>query len=237
MLSVKSRQKNLKYLCGYYKGKIDGKNGSQTKAALKAFQKQCKLTVDGVYGIKTDKKLVGIVKSLQKKLGGKSCPGVIGPITVKRIKAKQKIYKMKQNGVASGELLKKLHISPWYVKKTVWTGQKYFKKSEFKCECGGKYCAGYNGKEVDPYLLDMLNAIRKKYGPVIITSGIRCKRYNASLKGSSATSRHLLGKAADIYVPGASKSQVMALAKKQPHYHYTYTNASNMGNAVHVDVK
>ncbi len=38
---------------GFYKGKIDGKTGPQTKSAIKAFQKSKKLKPDGLVGKKT----------------------------------------------------------------------------------------------------------------------------------------------------------------------------------------
>ncbi|MBU4252068.1 MAG: peptidoglycan-binding protein [Candidatus Omnitrophica bacterium] len=44
---------NALKLSGFYKGKIDGKLGSQTKKAIKAFQKSKKLRPDGIVGKKT----------------------------------------------------------------------------------------------------------------------------------------------------------------------------------------
>ena len=49
---VRTLQKRLKEL-GYYKGSIDGSYGTQTVAAVKAFQTRNGLTVDGVAGGKT----------------------------------------------------------------------------------------------------------------------------------------------------------------------------------------
>lgn len=49
---VKKVQKKLKSL-GYYSGEPDGIYGSATKAAVKAFQKNCGITADGVAGPKT----------------------------------------------------------------------------------------------------------------------------------------------------------------------------------------
>lgn len=56
---VKEIQKQLKIL-GYYKGSIDGDFGNNTKAAVKAFQKDNKLVVDGICGEKTYNKLFNI---------------------------------------------------------------------------------------------------------------------------------------------------------------------------------
>lgn len=49
---VRSIQKKLKEL-GYYTGTVDGIYGSATKRAVKAFQKNCGLTEDGIAGPKT----------------------------------------------------------------------------------------------------------------------------------------------------------------------------------------
>lgn len=49
---VRSVQKKLREL-GYYTGKVDGIYGNATKRAVKAFQKSCGLTEDGIAGPKT----------------------------------------------------------------------------------------------------------------------------------------------------------------------------------------
>ena len=54
--AVKDLQQKLKAL-GYLKGSADGDFGEMTEAAVKAFQKQMGLTVDGVAGIDTLRKL------------------------------------------------------------------------------------------------------------------------------------------------------------------------------------
>ncbi|MDD2481048.1 MAG: peptidoglycan-binding protein [Lutispora sp.] len=60
--SMKDVQAVLKSL-GFYKGSIDGVVGSQTKAALKQFQKSKGLAVDGIMGPKTADKLFGGIQS------------------------------------------------------------------------------------------------------------------------------------------------------------------------------
>lgn len=49
---VRSIQKKLKSL-GYYTGSVDGIYGTGTQSAVKAFQKSCGLTADGIAGQKT----------------------------------------------------------------------------------------------------------------------------------------------------------------------------------------
>lgn len=49
---VRSIQKKLKEL-GLYKGSIDGIYGTQTQSAVRSFQRNCGITVDGIAGPKT----------------------------------------------------------------------------------------------------------------------------------------------------------------------------------------
>lgn len=123
---------------------------------------------------------------------------------------------------------------------------KYFKLAEFKCKCGAKYCTGYPA-EVSRDLIDNLERIRSKYGaPVKITSGLRCKTWNAKQSGSSSASRHMSGKAADFQIAGITTTEktrkaVIAYCKTLPNHRYTYGNINgshpNMSSSVHTDVK
>jgi uncharacterized protein YcbK (DUF882 family) len=68
----------------------------------------------------------------------------------------------------------------------------HFTEEEFSCNCG----CGVN--EIKSELIDRLETVRKIYGkPMRINSGHRCKVSNDKA-GSSDTSSHLLGEAADI---------------------------------------
>lgn len=119
-----------------------------------------------------------------------------------------------------------------------------FDAKEFRCGCGGQYCTGYP-VVLDTQLLKNLQKVRTKFGATTITSGMRCKTYNNSLVGSSTVSRHMSGKAVDIYNTKTrnetGRKVVMSYWKRLPKHNYTYCNLGNnhpnMGNAVHVDVK
>ena len=121
-------------------------------------------------------------------------------------------------------------------------GEGYFKPSEFKCKCGGKYCTGYPAV-VNPQLVMNLAYLRKdSNSPITIRSGLRCKTWNKMQSGSALQSRHMSGKAADIYskVLTNTKAQREKLVKRWYTFkkaNYSYANTSNMGNSVHVDVK
>lgn len=205
MLNIKQRQMNLKFL-GYYNKSIDGIEGAGTKQAYKDFQKNNGLVVDGIYGNKTDAKLVAVIKEIQRNLGVAQ-DGVAGEVTTK---ARQ--YQNLAN---------------------VWNNIKHFKKNEFTCKCG----CGMNNISIE--LVKVLEEIRNRFGqPCTITSGCRCATHNKRVGGVQG-SRHVIGKAADIYIKGVSANTLLAYTKSlvnQGKLRYTYTNNSNMNGVVHVDV-
>ena len=88
-------------------------------------------------------------------------------------------------------------------------------------------------------LVKILEEIRNHFGQaVVITSGCRCKKHNADVGGVQG-SRHVLGKASDIYVKGVSTSTLLAYTKSlvaQNKLRYTYTNNKNMNGVVHIDI-
>lgn len=59
-MTVKQKQCLLYYL-GYYVGEIDGSWGTLSKTATQMFQKDYGLTVDGVFGTQTEKKILSVI--------------------------------------------------------------------------------------------------------------------------------------------------------------------------------
>lgn len=126
-----------------------------------------------------------------------------------------------------------------YMTDEDWENSYYFKKEDFKCKCGGKYCDGYPA-EISKTLIEDLNKIRVYYNkPVVVSSGLRCKQHNANQDNSSPTSNHLKGRAVDIYIDGVNKYELLNYVKTTyaQHDSDTYTNDSNMGNAIHFGVR
>lgn len=203
MLNIKQRQMNLKFL-GYYNKVVDGIEGRDTKQAYKDFQRAYGLTVDGIYGAKTDAKLVAVIKEIQRNLG------------------------VAQDGVA-GEVTTKARDN----KNFSWDNIKHFKKNEFTCKCG----CGMNNISIE--LVKVLEDIRNHFGqPCTVTSGCRCATHNKRVGGVQG-SRHVVGKAADIYIKGVSANTLLTYTKQlvaQGKLRYTYTNNKNMNGVVHVDV-
>lgn len=243
MLSIKNYQSNLKYYYGFYTGEIDGKVGSKTTSAVKSYQKFKGLTQDGIYGSKTDSELVTDIKNLQillNKNGAKlTVDGIIGSATISAIKDIQSKKGLTVDGIAGENTIKALNGTSASSSNSDsslinWNSVKYFKKSEFKCQCGGKYCNGYPA-EMSLKLINILEELRVYFGkPITITSGLRCKKHNAAVGGVS-NSMHQYGKAADIYIPGVDKAKIKAKAYELGAA-YSYYGTAGMGEAVHINV-
>ena len=74
-------------------------------------------------------------------------------------------------------------------------------------------CKGSDVVLIDDELVVLLQCIREHFGkPVVITSGYRTAAHNAVV-GGAKSSQHLLGRAADIRVPGVSVEDVAAYAE------------------------
>lgn len=226
MLNIKQRQMNLKFL-NYAVGEIDGIEGKRTKQAYRAFQRDFNLNVDGIYGEKTNAKLVEVIKEIQTKIGT-DVDGVAGEKTKQKTKEYQERNKLRVDGicgVATRASLNNTGLS--------WDNIKYFKKVDFNCPC-----CGLNNIEIK--IVQMCDNIREHFGvPIIISSGTRCTKHNAKVGGVQG-SRHKLGKAADICVQGKTTSEVLKYTKSlvaQGKLRYTYTNNSNMNGAVHIDIQ
>jgi len=84
----------------------------------------------------------------------------------------------------------------------------YFKRKEFACKCG----CGFD--TVDYPLIHVLTLLRIRFKrPVVILSGCRCEKHNREI-GGAKHSQHLLGRAADFYIPGVDIETVYAHIKK-----------------------
>tara|TARA_R100001377_G_scaffold4680_1_gene2676 strand:+ start:17873 stop:18253 length:381 start_codon:yes stop_codon:yes gene_type:complete len=86
---------------------------------------------------------------------------------------------------------------------------KNFSIEEFNCNDGTKMPLNvfYNMQKVANQLQILRNYLGK---PITINSGYRSEEYNASIKGSSKKSHHIMGRAADIVVKGLDPVGVYA---------------------------
>lgn len=104
----------------------------------------------------------------------------------------------------------------------------YFTREEFQCKCG----CGHD--TVDAELLLVLERLRYHFNePVYISSGCRCEIHNRVV-GGSPTSKHVLGRAADIRVRNIEPVEVQDYLIKQ------YPNQYGIGcykNFTHIDTR
>ena len=106
---------------------------------------------------------------------------------------------------------------------------KNFSRWEFRCKCG----CGLD--TVDYQLLSLLERLRIYYGSrgITINSGSRCPEYNKKI-GGKPKSQHLIGRAADFTVAGASPKLV------QRYLDLTYPDGLGIGSYntfTHVDTR
>ena len=113
-----------------------------------------------------------------------------------------------------------------------WDDIQYFKREEFRCRCGGKYCNGFPA-EPEEKLVRMADRARAHFGvPAIVSSGVRCETHNRNV-GGTAASRHMSGKAMDVRFTGISSSMALPYVQAQPECRYAYAID---GNYIHMDI-
>lgn len=116
--------------------------------------------------------------------------------------------------------------------ETFWEHIRYWKREEFRCRCGGKYCDGFP-VEPNQTLVELADDLRAALGrPAHASSGLRCPVWN-SIQGGVLNSRHMEGKALDFCVEGISGSELLSLARDDPRTRYAYLIDSGW---VHIDV-
>lgn len=166
-----------------------------------------------------------------------------GTLSKTATKAFQKDFGLNADGICGADTEKALTHAVAYgmpVRKTEtaktgtwWDEIEYFKKSEFACKCGGKYCKGYPA-EMKEKVVKVADRTRRHFGKqATISSGLRCNQHNANVGGVS-NSRHKLGKAIDFSIAGKSSAQVLTYVQKQPEIRYAYAID---GEFVHMDVE
>nr|DAG44939.1 MAG TPA: peptidase [Caudoviricetes sp.] len=88
---------------------------------------------------------------------------------------------------------------------TFWNKIRYFRRAEFRCQCGGKYCNGFPA-EMAEETVRLADEIRRRAGvPLKVNSGVRCKQHNAEV-GGVWNSLHLTGQAIDLAPIGGNIS-------------------------------
>ena len=113
-----------------------------------------------------------------------------------------------------------------------WDDIKHFRRDEFKCKCGGRYCNGYPA-EMQEAVVKIADAAREHFGkPAHVVSGLRCQRWNAH-EGGVANSQHMYGEAIDLRIDGVDSETLRQFVATQPGHRYSYRiNSTN----VHFDI-
>lgn len=100
-----------------------------------------------------------------------------------------------------------------------------FYEDEFECNCG----CGL--KNINPVLVERLQEARTDYGsPMVLTSGLRCKKFNSKQNGSPNSS-HLWGEAVDV----AMNDPILRYRMVQIFQKY-FKRIGIAKNFIHVDV-
>lgn len=231
MYNIMQRQLNLRLL-NAYTGKIDGIEGSGTKRAYRIVQKRYEIKVDGIYGKDTERLCLEGIKKIQNRLNelgySLTVDGLAGTNTDNAVKDFQGKNGLTVDGIVGPSTESKL-----FDNTLSWNNIKHFKKSEFTCKCG----CNLNNMHLE--VVKIADEIREHFGkPCIVTSGSRCAKHNKEV-GGVANSRHLIGKAIDLYVQGIDGGTLVNYTKQlvnQGKLRYTYRITSN-GNAVHIDIQ
>lgn len=88
---------------------------------------------------------------------------------------------------------------------TFWDDIQHFRREEFRCQCGGKFCNGFPAEPVEE-TVRLADEIRRRAGvPLKVNSGVRCKQHNADA-GGVWNSLHLTGQAIDLAPIGGNIS-------------------------------
>lgn len=204
-MTIEKQQLLLSFL-GYYTGKIDGIAGAQTQKATRKFQETYGLSVDSVFGAKTEAKIREVIGD---------------PTKEKKQETTTVVNTQATNKTSTGDAF--------------WDGIKYFTRDEFACKCkqyGKAYCNGYP-VEPSQKLVKLAEKVRTHFNATItVSSGIRCKQHNIN-QGGVANSRHTLGTAMDFAVKGKTAAQVLAYVKTLSEVAYCYAINDSY---VHMDV-
>lgn len=192
-MTIRQTQCLLEYL-GYEPGAIDGLDGSNTRDAVKAFQRAEGLTVDGVAGMQTEKALLDAVTNGRVY----KPPDAVSPAD-KAETVEDAAQYLRADGC--------YHI-PRGVEVRL---TKNFMASEIHCQGVGCCTESVISKRI----MDLAQAIRDDLGePLCIGtaggSGYRCKAHNAAV-GGAGNSLHMISDAVDLHYRDPAKLKAVVL--------------------------
>ena len=162
--------------------------------------------IDGIKGEKT----LNAIKRYQADKG-LTVDGIAGQKTIDCLRNEivelQKELCVTVDGVAGNETITAFNNKVGNETYS-WDDIKHFKKSEFTCKCG----CGLNNIQLE--VVKIADEVREHFGSsAIVTSGTRCEKHNKEVGGVS-NSRHLKGKAIDMYVQNVSWYDLLEYLRK-----------------------
>lgn len=96
-----------------------------------------------------------------------------------------------------------------------WDEIEFFKREEFRCKCGGKYCNGFPAEPSEQTARYADEIRRRLKVPLPVNSGLRCEVWNRLQKDASPNSRHKLGAACDLGAPaGVTPEEMYRVAEE-----------------------
>lgn len=95
-----------------------------------------------------------------------------------------------------------------------WDEIEFFKREEFRCKCGGKYCNGFPAEPSEQTARYADEIRRRLKVPLPVNSGLRCEVWNR-LKDGESQSQHMTGHACDIGAPaGVTPEEMYRVAEE-----------------------
>ena len=183
---------------------------------LLAFLGYYTASVDGIAGAQT----AAAIRAFQKAFGGLDVDGIAGEKTQQALRKAVWEGMPQQPAEDSGD-------------STFWNRVRYFRREEFRCQCGGRYCRGFPAEPKEALVLAG-EQIREHFGvPVTVSSGVRCPRHNADV-GGVINSKHLSGKAMDFSPAGVKAQTVLAYVRQLSQISYSYAIDENY---VHIELR
>lgn len=188
-MTIKQIQCLLTYL-GYSPGAIDGANGKNTQAAIRAFQADYGLTADGIPGALTQKMLIGAVAGTAVKVE-------------KPVDSSGSDYGAEKFLQADGcyHIPRGVDVQ---ITKNFWAHE---------IHCQGVGCC--TESVISKRIMDLAQEIRDDLGkPLSIAtaggSGYRCRKHNAEV-GGVFNSLHLISDAVDLHYREPDKLKAVVL--------------------------
>lgn len=108
---------------------------------------------------------------------------------------------------------------------------KYFSPNELKCKCA--HCNS-TGDEMDNNFMEMLETLREKVGPLVLSSAYRCPVYNNKVSSTGMNGPHTTGRAVDIACIGGYALKVIKFALEIG-FSGIGVNQKGTGRFIHVD--